>query len=90
MGFEGNEIFSHIYNTPEAVLRFMRGMHSFAALSAPSVVSAFDLSHVCDMVDLGGATGALIVEAVRRYPKLTGHVSEMQELLSICNNDVCA
>lgn len=46
MGFEGGEIFRHIYATPSDTLRFMRGMHSFAALSAKAVMSAFDLSRV--------------------------------------------
>lgn len=38
-------------------MRFMRGMHSFAQLSAKAVLSAFDLSPFRQFVDLGGATG---------------------------------
>lgn len=60
-GFEGPEIFRHIYDTPAAVLRFMRGMHAFSALSAVPVLTAFDLSPFKALVDLGGATGALDV-----------------------------
>ncbi|KAG2454839.1 hypothetical protein HYH02_000671 [Chlamydomonas schloesseri] len=48
----------------------MSGMHSFAALSAPAVVGAFDLSFARRMLDLGGATGALAAAACEAYPAL--------------------
>lgn len=65
-GAAGADVFSHIYATPPDVLRFMRGMHAFSALSAPAVVRAFPdlLSRASTLVDLGGATGALALAAL--------------------------
>jgi acetylserotonin N-methyltransferase len=57
LGVDGKDIFSAIYPTAPAALQFMRGMHSFSRLSAPSVVAAFDLGCFTHLVDLGGATG---------------------------------
>lgn len=45
-------------------------MHSFAALSAPAVVKAFDLSSATSLLDLGGATGAIARAACESYPGL--------------------
>ncbi|GLI59491.1 hypothetical protein VaNZ11_001324 [Volvox africanus] len=73
-GQPGSDVFARIYSTPAAVLRFLRGMHSFAALSAPSVVTAFDLSSATSLVDLGGATGALARAACELYPTLRSAV----------------
>mmetsp|Transcript_16549 Transcript_16549/g.28362 ORF Transcript_16549/g.28362 Transcript_16549/m.28362 type:complete len:362 (+) Transcript_16549:51-1136(+) len=69
LGFSGNEVFSNMYASPAAALRFMRGMHSFSRLSAPAVADAFDLSQFRTMVDLGGATGALAFALAQRWPQ---------------------
>ena len=59
-----------MYNEPAAVLRFMDGMHSFAKLSARPILTAFDFSRFTTLVDLGGASGALAIEACRMYPQV--------------------
>ncbi|EFJ48756.1 hypothetical protein VOLCADRAFT_60120 [Volvox carteri f. nagariensis] len=69
-GQPGSDVFARIYSTPADVLRFLSGMHSFATLSAPSVVTAFDLSFATSLVDLGGATGAIARSACESYPGL--------------------
>ncbi len=68
-GASGADIFGRIYSTPDDVLRFMRGMHGFASLSAPAVVRSFDLSFAASLVDLGGASGALAAAALEAYPR---------------------
>ncbi|GLC42618.1 hypothetical protein PLESTB_001119700 [Pleodorina starrii] len=70
----GSDVFARIYSTPAEALRFLRGMHSFAALSAPAVVAAFDLSFATSLIDLGGATGALARAACESYPGLRSAV----------------
>ncbi|PNW84557.1 hypothetical protein CHLRE_03g148800v5 [Chlamydomonas reinhardtii] len=69
-GAPGSDVFARVYDTPGAVRRFMSGMHSFATLSAPAVVRAFDLSFATRLLDLGGATGALAAAACAAYPSL--------------------
>lgn len=63
-----------MYRTPEALLSFMTGMHSFAQLSAASLLQSFDLSWVETAVDLGGATGAIMFAAARSLPALRSAV----------------
>ena len=73
----GADVFAHIYSTEADRLRFMRGMHAFAALSAPAVVRAVDLSGASLLLDLGGATGALAVAALEAYPRLQATVVDL-------------
>ncbi|KXZ46784.1 hypothetical protein GPECTOR_40g518 [Gonium pectorale] len=73
-GQGGADVFARIYSTPPDVLRFMRGMHSFASLSAQAVVTAFDLSFASTLLDLGGATGAIAAAACEVYPGLASAV----------------
>ncbi|GFR42007.1 hypothetical protein Agub_g2821, partial [Astrephomene gubernaculifera] len=68
------DVFARIYSTPSDVLRFLRGMHSFAALSAGAVVTAFDLSSARTLLDLGGGTGAIACAACESYPGLASAV----------------
>jgi acetylserotonin O-methyltransferase len=70
-------IFEHFFRTDEARQDFLSGMHGFGQLSSPAVVEAFDLSRFHRMVDLGGATGHLVLTACARYPKLQGAVFDL-------------
>lgn len=63
-------IFSHFFRTPEAQFEFLMGMHGFGVIGSPKVVEAFDLSGFGKLVDLGGATGHLVMAAANRYPGL--------------------
>ena len=57
-------------------------MHGFGQLSSPAVVAAFDLSRFRRMVDLGGATGHLVLTACAQYPKLQGAVFDLPAAIS--------
>lgn len=70
-------IFSHFFQTPESMRVFTSGMHGLGLLSSPAVVRAFDLSRFHQLVDLGGATGHLAIEACRHYPHLRAIVFDL-------------
>src|SRR5205085_3244719 len=70
-GWDG-PIFSHFFRTPESIREFLMGMHGFGLISSPEVAAAFDLSRFGRLVDLGGATGHLVLAACQRYPSLRG------------------
>jgi acetylserotonin N-methyltransferase len=81
-GIEGG-IFSGFFRTEEAKRAFLRGMHGFGMLSSPRVVEAFDLSGYRQMVDLGGATGHLVLAACERYPELRGVVFDLPQAAAL-------
>jgi acetylserotonin O-methyltransferase len=77
-GWDG-PIFSSFFKTEAAMREFLMGMHGQGLLSSPQVVTAFDLSRFHRLVDLGGATGHLVVAACERYPRLRGVVFDLPE-----------
>jgi acetylserotonin N-methyltransferase len=77
-GWDG-PIFSSFFKTEAAMREFLMGMHGQGLLSSPQVVTAFDLSRFHRLVDLGGATGHLVIAACERYPQLRGVVFDLPE-----------
>ncbi len=77
-GWDG-PIFSSFFKTDAAMREFLMGMHGQGLLSSPEVVRAFDLSRFSRLVDLGGATGHLVIAACEHYPHLRGAVFDLPE-----------
>ena len=75
-GLEG-PIFSSFFQTDDAMLTFLMGMHGFGQLSSPAVVKSFDLSRFQTFCDLGGATGHLVLAALDQYPQMRGILFEL-------------
>lgn len=88
-GWDG-PLFDNFFKTPADVREFLMGMHGFGMLSSPSVVSAFDLSRFKTLVDLGGATGHLVIAACRRYPNLRGIVFDLPSAMPLANEIIGA
>jgi acetylserotonin N-methyltransferase len=80
-GLRGN-IFDHFFKTEDSKRDFLLGMHGMGMLSSPLVVRAFDLGRFGHLVDLGGATGHLALEAARRYPKLKATVFDLPPVIA--------
>lgn len=87
-GWEQDQIFQNLYKTDQDLNRFIDAMGSFSSLSAPSIVSAFDLGTYRSLVDIGGANGNLVVSALERYPELTGTVFELPSVAKIARNRI--
>jgi len=81
-GLKG-DIFAHFFKSEDAKRTFLMGMHGMGMLSSPRVVEMFDLGRFKHLVDLGGATGHLTIEAVRRYPTLRGTVFDLPPVVAV-------
>src|SRR5262245_27157900 len=81
-GWDG-PIFSHFFKDDESKREFLMGMHGYGLISSPHVVAAFDLSRFKTIVDLGGATGHLVVAACERYPQLRGIVFDLPDAVPL-------
>jgi len=58
-------------------------MHSHGSVASPAVVIAFDLTPHSHLLDLGGATGHLAVQALRSYPNLTATVADLPHVIEL-------
>lgn len=83
-------IFAHFFKTEEAKREFLAGMHAFGLISSPRVVEAFDLSRFRRLVDLGGATGHLVIAACERYPALMAAVFDLAPVIDVARECVAA
>jgi len=81
-GLKG-DIFAHFFKTDESKRTFLMGMHGMGMLSSPRVVEMFDLGRFKHLVDLGGATGHLTIEAVRHYPQLKGTIFDLPPVVVV-------
>ncbi|SFH72575.1 class I SAM-dependent methyltransferase [Planctomicrobium piriforme] len=88
-GWDG-PIFSHFFKDDAAKREFLMGMHGFGLISSPHVVTAFDLSRFRHLVDVGGATGHLVIAACERYPELQGTVFDLPTVIPLANEIVAA
>lgn len=77
------QIFEHFFKSDEAKRDFLMGMNGFGLLSSPRVVAAFDLSRFHRLVDLGGATGHLPIEACKRYANLRAAVFDLPGVIEV-------
>jgi acetylserotonin N-methyltransferase len=86
-GLEG-PIFSHFFRTDDAMRDFLRGMHGFGQLTSPKVVTAFDLGRFRRIVDLGSATGHLVIAACEHYSELRGAVFDLPRVTEVAREEV--
>lgn len=79
-GLQG-ALFDQFFRTEESKREFIAGMHGFGMMSSPRIVEAFDLGGFRRLVDLGGATGHLVVAACGRYTALRGAIFDLAPVL---------
>ncbi len=74
-------IFDALFASEEKKRVFVAGMHGLGLVASPAVVASFDLGRFRHLVDLGGATGHLAIEACRRYPALRATVFDLERVI---------
>jgi hypothetical protein len=85
----GMPYFAYLADHPESAGVFQDNMAAETRLTAEAVAAAWDLSNVQTLIDVGGGRGALLIEALRRYPCLRttlvdqpGVVAEARQILA--------
>lgn len=87
--WEDNEgVFEQISSNPERQRLFTEGMHSFSVQSGKALAVAFDFSHYTQLLDVGGASGAYCIEAVRLYSNLKAVVFDIPPPLEIAKEKI--
>lgn len=81
-------IFDHFFSTDQDKETFMNGMHGLGLLCSPAVVAAHDLSGFRKLVDLGGGTAHLSIEACRRYPRLQATVFDLPSVTPLAQRRI--
>src|SRR3972149_5776181 len=87
--WEGHSgIFEQISSNPDKQRLFTEGMHSFSVQSGKALAAAFDFSQHNQLLDVGGASAAYCIEAVRRYPNLRAVVFDLPPALEVAREKI--
>ncbi|HEY7536124.1 MAG TPA: methyltransferase [Thermodesulfobacteriota bacterium] len=81
-------VFEQISTSLEKQRLFTEGMHSFSVHTGKALAEAFDFSPYSLLMDVGGASGAYCIEAVRCYPHLRAVVFDLPEPLEIAKEKI--
>lgn len=79
-GFEkaiGLPVFPFLEKHPQDAEIFNDAMVGFHGDEPPAVASAYDFSGIRTLVDVGGGTGNLIINILRRHPHLKGTIYDL-------------
>jgi acetylserotonin N-methyltransferase len=85
-----DNIFANVFRTEEAKREFTLAMHGYGLMTSPEVVAAFDLSRYRRFVDVGGATGHLVMAACEHYANMTGVVFDLEGVLPLAKEVIGA
>lgn len=84
-GFEkalGMPMFDYLAQHPETASHFSAAMVGFHGTEPPAVAAAYDFAGVSTLVDVGGATGNMLVEILSRHPGLRGVLFDRPHVVS--------
>ncbi|MEV5965252.1 methyltransferase [Kribbella sp. NPDC051952] len=77
----GRTIYQHLAEHPDDAKIFGAAATAFHGQAMGPIVRAHDFSAYDVVVDVGGGSGALLIELLRAYPKLRGVLLELPEVL---------
>lgn len=83
-GFElahGQPFYAYLRGNPDYARTFVRGMSTWSDWHAPQLVRAYDFSRFGTIADVGGGNGSLLIEILRRYPKVRGVLVDQPETI---------
>jgi 3-hydroxy-5-methyl-1-naphthoate 3-O-methyltransferase len=81
-------LFEALAANPEEQRLFTEAMHSMGVQSGKAMAQAFDFSPYRVLLDVGGASGAYCLEAVRRYPHLQAVVFDLPAALAVAREKI--
>jgi hypothetical protein len=82
---QGMEIFEFLAQNPRSAAIFDAAMSERTAAFAPSVADSYDFADIRTVIDVGGGTGTLLVEILRKHAHLHGVLFETPAVAARAN-----
>jgi cyclopropane fatty-acyl-phospholipid synthase-like methyltransferase len=86
----GQDSFSAIYNSPEALRNFAHAMAALQKENFAAFVKGFDMSPFRTLKDFGGSSGAFAIAAARQYPHLQCTTYDLPGLIPVARESIAA
>ncbi|HEX4771699.1 MAG TPA: methyltransferase [Bryobacteraceae bacterium] len=77
----GKNVFEVLAEEPEQAEHFNRSMTGYSAVVTEPFLRAYDFNGVRRLCDVGGGHGRLLSEVLRKYPRMTGVVYDLPEVV---------
>jgi hypothetical protein len=77
----GRSIYQYLQENPEVAKLFGATATTFHGQAMAPIVASYDFSAYGVVVDVGGGSGALLVELLRNYPSMRGVLLELDSVL---------
>ena len=84
-GFEdayGKSLFDHLAEHPEEASLFSETMVGFHSAEPPAVAAAYEFDELDSIVDIGGATGNMLVNILQRHERPRGVLFDLPHVIS--------
>jgi hypothetical protein len=78
----GQALFDYLAERPEEASLFSETMVGFHGLEPPAVADAFDFDRFGSIVDVGGATGNMLVHVCKRHPNVKGVLYDLPHVVT--------
>ncbi|CAJ1079882.1 acetylserotonin O-methyltransferase [Xyrichtys novacula] len=80
-GVTSEDLFQALYRSDEEMVKFMQLMNSIWNICGKDVVTAFDLSPLKIICDLGGCSGALAKQCTSAYPECSVTIFDLPKVV---------
>jgi hypothetical protein len=77
----GEDMFEYLEKNPAEAALFSKAMSNMTNLVVEDTVNLLDLGEATNVVDLGGADGALVIALMRAHPQIRGRVFDLQHVV---------
>lgn len=78
----GQPFFDYLKSHPESGETFRKAMIDISQIQAISIAEDYDFSNIESLVDIGGGSGTVLFELMRKYPNLKGTVFDLPEVVN--------
>jgi hypothetical protein len=78
----GKPLFDHLAERPDAASLFSETMVGFHGAEPPAVAEAYEFGEFGSIVDVGGATGNMLVHILKRHPQPRGVLFDMPHVVT--------
>ncbi|MGH9738437.1 MAG: methyltransferase [Candidatus Acidiferrales bacterium] len=86
----GMSVFEYFAKAPQIASIFDAAMTNVCRITAPAILEAYDFGPVRILVDVGGGEGALLLEILKKYPRIRGILAESPRCLAAARKSVRA
>ncbi len=77
-----NSFYSHLYQNPERFEVLSRYLKQTATPRVQAILNSYDFSNTKKLVDVGGGSGCMLMEIIKKYPHIQGILLDCESVIA--------